>query len=309
MASPKTNSPTDTDLTREQLETAVRTLVSMASCWLDRDPEPRGIDALQSKRLRLVVETLARAATEQQVQVRRILASLYRDEIALALGSTMNTDPKDGNYLEDRARRYPNLPRQVLAEWAFTYAGYDDPDPVVTALRAGYFNFTLLGEGEGQNITIEIAHEYAAHLRKLAKDGYGAGQAASSVVVEILQEQTIFGDAEWTIAAARGESGGSNEDTKIKTAEKRMNRTLRETRHPDRLPLPDAVDLGEFFGARKSRSVGLDPREAAATDLIAAAAGLQRSADGAFRPTRDGWPGRWVAAARGHVSSSRPGKL
>jgi hypothetical protein len=304
------------ELERRDLVVAVRTLVAMASCWLDRDPATRGVDSSQARRLRSVVDALAVAAADQQRQARRILAGLYRDEVAVALGNSMEAEPALGNYLKDRAKRYPNLPRQLLAEWVGTYPMFQSDSPVAQAIVAGYFNFTLLGYGVGEVLNQSRVGKYVADLEKMAEvKEIGMSQAASAIVVRILAKELVQASEEWSIGPARVRAkppkAAKPDDDDIdawikesKTAEKRMNRALGAERHPDRLPMPDAVDLGTFFGARKSNVAGLDPRAAAALDLLAAASEMQLDLDGNLKQADYRWPGTWSTASRGLVDGN-----
>ena len=81
------------EMSRDEIVQAIRTLVSMASCWLDRHPDDTSTDRAQFHALREVVDTLVEARARQRTAKDRVIATIIRDLIAEKV-ETMGLSPR-----------------------------------------------------------------------------------------------------------------------------------------------------------------------------------------------------------------------
>ena len=315
--------PADAGPSRAEMIAGIRTLVAMGSCWLDRDPVCTVADRKQAATLRTVLASLDNAMAAQRRQTRLLTALLFRDELAIALGAPFLSD-ENGNRLIDREQQYAYLPHHVLGEWIGTSGMFLPTEPqvatdaVVVALQTGFFNFTLLAYRQPRSLSLEDARKYAEFARILAKDSYiGAMQAAGATVAKVLAEH----DAEnwkyanktiWNPAVAFE----TENQKRAKTADTNFGRWLKNDRHPDRPQSmasdeprvwygPDSVDMGEFFGARRTSERSPNPRQRAAALLIADVCAGDASLAAQIEAADEGWPGLWPMAARGRLAANR----
>ncbi len=241
---------------RETLVAAIRTLVSMASCWLDRDSEARGIDSKQRERLEQVVALLAEAATVQREDADDRLLICFRDDLAMALGAAHRPVP-GGHELTERAAKagqvatvVPGGLSTVGVVWRPAASTPAAVGRLAHAIAAGFADLRLNG--------------YAGPLAIQFNDGVAPEQATALAKAALVQRTPKKFDDAWTpVAVANGivdqilgravklEAGGPRGDT---AAEARYGRILAR-RHADRLiPTRVDVDLGAYFGARFARS-------------------------------------------------------
>jgi hypothetical protein len=275
--------------TRADLIEAIRTLVSMGSCWLDRDEDQRDGDVGQAELLEQVVQSLRDAATAQRKHARKVLTILYRDEVAKALAK----GPEVG-WSAGRDSRFPNLPHQREVTWRATYWMFPDDDPVVTALRAGYFNYSGHTGGKGLQLPAERARDYAKQATSMLAAGHGPATAAGSAVLRALHGNHPDGVTDWT------DSHGAPPGFGAKAVDRRFSRLLKDYRHLDssqrnmdlgvaeaaaettsaNLGNPNGprrpragrgglLDLGEYFGALCREPDVVNPRSVAAWSLLA----------------------------------------
>ena len=285
---------------REELVEAIRTLTAMASCWLDRDPQKRGTDAEQAERLGIVVEELRAAAEAQRAHVRIVIATLLRDEVAVALGAETTIDDAAGDTMTARKLRFPHLPCLLDPQWRLAYPLFWDDDPVVTALRGGFYDYTRFVHGAPQDLSVEDARLLARIARKnltthtnidhTVHVASGPTQAASGIVVKMLRDEPG-----WITESVSGPSDAPD------IAEARFTRWLARHRHPDRPPAPYAVDHGEFFGARRTDVPAQDPRASAAARLVAEVCQDHDKLLAELQPAGGASTGPWSRAALGTV--------
>ena len=288
-------------LTREELAGAIRTLVAMAACWELRDPAPTDPDDLQAAKLRQIIDLLREAADAQSESAERILATLMRDELAVALGAqsrqvvdlreTEGPDTGDitqvvmtpggqipphpaslqhvgfRHVLTARMAREPKLPHTRWSEAADAAASTGEEDRLVAALRSCHAIVEFLLTRRGLPLDGETAARVAADIRSrygTAKQGFM--EAASSALY--LFHSRDRPDALSTKELVEG----------TKALHNKVSLYLTRERHPDLPGLDsDAVDTGWFFGARNrviaplNLPMSLAPIEATAVGLIGAA--------------------------------------
>jgi hypothetical protein len=324
----KTQRPTRADLVK-----AIRTLVSMASCWLDRDEDQRDGDVDQAELLDQVVQSLGDAAAAQRKHARKVLAVLYRDEVVnvLAKGS-------DVGWSADREQRFPHLPHEREVTWPATYWMFLDDDPLVTALRAGFFNYSSHTGGQPLVLPLERARHWAQEVRNLRAKKRGKVNAAGSVVLQVLHENHPDGKTDWS------DSQGRASKFTEKSVDRRFARLLKDHRHKDSAQRgldPEAeaaataeadaeaaaktaaktgdsdgspplrtnhgglLDLGEYFGALGREPDVVNPRSAAAWSLLAEVAANPSLAPVLAKRGGDTWAdaSRGVLIEPGHAPS------
>ena len=304
--------------THIELIQGLRTFVSMASCWLDRDVERRGADLAQAKNLRDILKLLENARELQSCQTRILWATMFRDEVAVSLGATVKTDA-DGNRLVDREEKSNKLPNQLLGLWygmAGMFIDAKNRDRLIETIRTGFWNYTWFALGQARNLSVAAAQEYVVDARALVADikktkgiTMGASELASCIVVKILVDED--GD-NWIDGVNPG--GPSDEP---EAAEARFSRYLKLVRHPDRPQTndaasgrfgPDSIDLGEFFGARRTTVAATNPRQWAAAKFIADACLGSDELAGQVAVSDRGYPSMWALAARGAGAHRTPGE-
>ncbi len=244
------------ELTRDNLVTGVRTLLTMAACWELRDPTETQVDRLQKLRLRRVFRELAEGAAMQEEAATQVIVTLIHDELAVALDPTLAEPTFDESEFEDtpgvfRVRKRPrgneivsrqfraaHLPRALWPSGAM-FRLLDVPeDDLASAIRRCNWILAWLFQYQSPDMTVERAVKLADATRRHARERkLGVQEAVSGALGVFVGEREPRSLVQWDLAAR-----------KFATYTKRW---LAKVRHPDRPALlPENVDTGRYFGAR-----------------------------------------------------------
>lgn len=243
----------DVPLTRETLVEGLRTYVAMASCWLDRHPATRDIDADQEQKLKDVVGLLHCAAARQREHAELAVATIFRDDVAIALGAESVLEPRGGVHAAHRKARFPHLPSLVpntLRSTEVRISQTLDPDPqldrVFGAVLKGHAMWLL--RCDSRPAKVEAWREMSLPFAK---------QLAGRGLVDRESPLMPMGAATRIVAALTGETGSTTgQDVRDESTAKRFQRGL-QNRHPDGESAGWAVaDEGTYFGATASREPG-----------------------------------------------------
>ncbi len=279
--------------TREQIVAAIRTLASLGSCWLDRDPDIRGSDDAQQRVLAEVVKLLAKVPGKQVKHAQQVIAATVRDEVMIAMDDdpASHVDPdslENGNLF---LRRNTERPAQLRPDWGGR-PREEGEDRLRIAIRNASENAGALLPGVAPRLTAkekeDVLKRAQSNLSEATAPLWDAKrspqEAASTIALQLVG-----------LTTARA---ADNDDSQI-------NRLLDNVRHPDQGKGQGAVDSGEYFGARRSKPQfpgepnPANPRAAAAAALLSEAAGGKGAL--AWQIERASPPHLWTLAARGVV--------
>ena len=303
---PKKNGmwPHDVTPTRDEIVHAVRTLTSLASCWLDRDPEKCGSDVEQVRLLREICDKLKEVEQIQQKQVALVLATNARDVLAVELGARAKVGEDGQTCLVQRAagraKAKSDLPPPHIWERStvamhMAQGPFTAHDAVLKNLASQFAIFTDRTRVSDQTIekVREVAQKLSPRTNLQGKTKFS--KQSPSVAAGVAIHQLGFHDVEYTAGPAG--------------TEKRWDRACETERHPDRPP-PDGIDCGLFFGARMTSSgesgqpLGSDARTWAAARLVAEVFGASEDVVAALARPDNGWPGVWRLAACGRAETA-----
>jgi hypothetical protein len=316
-------------LTREELAGAIRTLVAMAACWERRDPATTATDAVQAERLRKIVNLLREAADAQSESAQAILATLMRDELAVAMGApteqVVDVEETQGPGAGEPFHvsmtvdvKIPPLPssvrvlgfRQVLRErrtkagrlpntlWNEANHNVTDPvegDPLASAVRRCHWTVEWMLATGAPALDPDAAVQIANRIRQQHEGAKQGVIAAASSALYLFHARDRLED-------------GSAVKVVEKTLHNKISRFLADERHQDRPGLnSDTVDTGRFFGARNTvrkpitHNCDVAPIDASAAAVVGDAFGFEGHAtEQLFTLIHSaGYPGALTTASRG----------
>jgi hypothetical protein len=302
--------------TREQLVAGLRTFVSLASGWLDREREIRGTDKKAHKNLLKILEILERTAADQREHSMMTMATMYRDDVAAMLGGDAAPGVAGGTDYVDRRRRFPHLPSLIPGIFSTHTVRFprepgapptSQREKLAFAIKSGFVTLTEYTFGQlPEHSCTEVDDTFADHL---ALDGLQKlmPEASPHVVTADFDDKHVLDPRPLSVATyIVGEVLGLNVDTTGEAAlptasvAKRFERAL-AGRHQDQPASPRTIaDLGSYFGARSTATPsGRDydkahPRAWAASSLIAdACEGGVELAEAIFDGRRDYMKASW----------------
>lgn len=306
----------DAELTRERLVASLRTFVSLASCWLDRDQESRGTDKKAQKNLIKIIEILEKTAAEQREQAVMTLATVYRDDVASMLGGESAPGSAGGTDYVDRRRRFPHLASLIPGAFSthtvrFSRSPGAPPttqrEKLAFAIRSGFYTLTAYTFGQlPEHSCTEVDEAFAdglalEGLRKLIPETH-PGAVATDFEEKTVVDPQPLSVATYIVGEILGLNVDSSGEKALPTASvaKRFERAL-ANRHQDQPASPRTiVDFGSYFGARgTSAPSGCDYEKAharawAASSLIADACdGGIELAEAIFDGRRDYMNASW----------------
>lgn len=329
----------ESELTQERLIAAIRTLVAMGSCWLDRDPVQTGPDEKQRGRLIEIVELLETASEKQREHAEGVSATMFRDAVAVRMGSAARELPEGDSIIVERHKRAARGDGFVVRDYNVSLKGLFGSrlprtavDDVAEALRFGHSHWVKSCGGSPVWPFARRTHSLA-FSRKLARDALdglaskkfkGPQEAATFAVGELVgydqseDPRVQHGAARLEADAIDGQHfGESLEQVAERRAFERAKQKFRtfvsarrETSMAGNVPNPDT---GTYFGARSFRRRPQDgrakviPRAWSGAQLVAAACdGGQNLADAIFDERGDSVHGWHVWRSAAHGYSLRP---
>lgn len=314
-----TRTPSSATVTEDRLRTGLQTFVAAASAWVYRDGVQTKSDAEQERNLHAVLVALEALANRQRKILKDVIRSTWVDHLVIAIKdhalvasggarkavANANHKGRAKHSAGGSVVEHP-LPGKLSPNWYVHEYFFLDQDPLVTALRLGYWNYTVITDGAGQWLDLERARQLSATAQQLLRTNATrrASKYRSYEVAAVLLRDLLDSKGSAASLLARAET---HAHAAIQAAGQAAVRRLRQ-RHPDRGGDVDLNADGNYFGAhrpdpsqigRTNFPVCPEPVTAAAIEFLADCLGADDAAKQCLAGVLGAQQDVWMAAAKG----------